>query len=65
MRSTHTTRTSKLSGETMQDLPHRREETRNHYPPPWKPIERISEEDLYRAAKAMREAWPELSDNAG
>ncbi len=48
----------------MQNLPHRYEENRNHYPPPRKPFERISEKDLFHAVETMREAWPELSENA-
>ncbi|GGL36086.1 hypothetical protein GCM10011588_58670 [Nocardia jinanensis] len=48
----------------MQYLPHRLEENRSCYPAPGKPIERISEEELHRAAKAMREAWPEPRDTA-
>ncbi|WP_157106184.1 hypothetical protein [Nocardia sienata] len=48
----------------MQDLPHRLEENRNHYPPPRKPIERMTEKELFRVAEAMREVWPGLSKNA-
>lgn len=49
----------------MQELPHRLEENRHYYPSPSRPIERISDEDLHRAAEAMREAWPEVGDGAG
>lgn len=48
----------------MHDLPHRPVERQGPYPPPLKPIERISVADLQRTAEAMREAWPELGDNA-